>query len=795
MTEMVDIFYDFDEIQAVGNCLELAAEFGLEPVRGKNGFNIPWRPGSDSGALSVNKDGFHDFVANDSGGVIEFVRRVKFSGNIADRSDRLQETQAWLGQRLHLSPKLTASEGGSHRIEQLADDGFQRICRYDYQDRDGSLRFYVERWQHPVSGKKEFVQRAPNGCCSIKGIEPVLYRLPEWCNGRGVCLCEGEKDADTLRRLGLPATTNNSGCGNWNPEFTAALAGKDVIIFVDNDEPGYRRETFLLWELRETVSSLKSIRFPDEAAGFDVTDFVNKYSAETLFDRIKSTPAVDLKAVRPPEEDFLAVEAAKKANRFDFCNFFDGRNEDGNRVVKPRQINDMVEELFRRFVGFPRKVGETLFDHDRDNRRIVLLDSADELFAWVQRKSKKLVKWKSGDGFVTKKEFFAAVVQAAVRYEEIIKAPVWPLRNDVYCEFPPLPKPSPDHEFLRELAGFFCPANPEYRVLLESLFCAPFYFEFNIPRPCWIIDSVDGASSGKTTLAEIVARLTGTEAIRTGPKELNDRAEDVLKRIVSPSGRQKRIFLLDNVTEQFRCSQFADMVTAGSISGRPPYGRGEEARPNNLTYIITANSASMDNDIAQRSYFVILRKPERYDTAWKARLLDFVERHRLQIAADIIDVIAASPPLDMIPQTRFPEFEARIVQGCCRGDGELYNRVIRQIQLDRDNANSDAELAQRIEDEFRRQLVQANLPPDDRYFIRSEVAERWIIRAMPVNVKVRNPAGILRDLARQGFCKAIDGRTQRIRNDSRRGFLWNRDEMKAVKVVGLIRGNEIGIVM
>ena len=70
----------------------------------------------------------------------------------------------------------------------------------------------------------------------------VPYRLPELIADiaaeRVVFVVEGEKDVDTLRDHGVPATSNPMGAGKWWPEFNTILLGADVVICGDNDEPG-----------------------------------------------------------------------------------------------------------------------------------------------------------------------------------------------------------------------------------------------------------------------------------------------------------------------------------------------------------------------------------------------------------------------------------------------------------------------------------------------------------------------------------------------------------------------------
>ena len=80
------------------------------------------------------------------------------------------------------------------------------IATYDYTDADGKLLYQVVRFE-----LKEFRQRRPDGngawLWNLKGINPVLYRLPEVLKaireGQTIYICEGEKDTDALQEKGL----------------------------------------------------------------------------------------------------------------------------------------------------------------------------------------------------------------------------------------------------------------------------------------------------------------------------------------------------------------------------------------------------------------------------------------------------------------------------------------------------------------------------------------------------------------------------------------------------------------
>ena len=59
----------------------------------------------------------------------------------------------------------------------------------------------------------------------------VPYRLPEWHNKPAVCIVEGEKDADRLWDLGIPATTLHAGAtSSWTADIAKCFFDKRVVL-------------------------------------------------------------------------------------------------------------------------------------------------------------------------------------------------------------------------------------------------------------------------------------------------------------------------------------------------------------------------------------------------------------------------------------------------------------------------------------------------------------------------------------------------------------------------------------
>ncbi|MCL5734820.1 MAG: AAA family ATPase [Actinobacteria bacterium] len=148
---------------------------------------------------------------------------------------------------------------------------------YEYRDERGELLYQVVRYE-----PKAFLQRRPDGNGGWKwnlgDVRRVLYRLPEVVkgirNGDFVFVVEGEKDADTLRGLGLVATCNPGGAGKWRDDMSQALRGAKVVVLADNDDAGRRHAQKVVESLRGTSESVEELRLPDLPERGDVSDWV-----------------------------------------------------------------------------------------------------------------------------------------------------------------------------------------------------------------------------------------------------------------------------------------------------------------------------------------------------------------------------------------------------------------------------------------------------------------------------------------------------------------------------------------
>jgi putative DNA primase/helicase len=147
---------------------------------------------------------------------------------------------------------------------------------YGYTDERGELLYEIVRFE-----PKDFRQRYPDshgGFVWKKHPQQVLYHLPEVLEAPIVFLVEGERDVETLRSWGFAATTNAGGAkAPWLPQFTEALAGREVVLIPDNDEPGRARVLTIARALLGTAARL--ILLEMEGAK-DITDWFNAGHSE-----------------------------------------------------------------------------------------------------------------------------------------------------------------------------------------------------------------------------------------------------------------------------------------------------------------------------------------------------------------------------------------------------------------------------------------------------------------------------------------------------------------------------------
>jgi phage/plasmid-associated DNA primase len=121
---------------------------------------------------------------------------------------------------------------------------------WEYPARDGSKLVRVKRVDDG-KGKKNIWQERWDGKDWVKKIKGIVdradippYRYAEVkkaiAENKLIFIAEGEPAVDLLWNLGLAATCNIGGSGGWKSSDTSDLAGAQVVMVPDRDEPGIK---------------------------------------------------------------------------------------------------------------------------------------------------------------------------------------------------------------------------------------------------------------------------------------------------------------------------------------------------------------------------------------------------------------------------------------------------------------------------------------------------------------------------------------------------------------------------
>jgi len=186
---------------------------------------------------------------------------------------------------------------------------------YDYINAQGELIYQVQRF-YP----KSFRQRRPDAegrwVYNLKGVPALPYSLPALLSDQQgtIFIVEGEKCADELSRLGLLATTNSGGAGNWKPILNHHFQARDVVIIPDNDAAGRTHAQKVAQNLFGIANSLKILELPGLPEKGDVFDWLaNGNEPQDLIRLADQASIVDQPPIESVDESddyyaFLTVE-------------------------------------------------------------------------------------------------------------------------------------------------------------------------------------------------------------------------------------------------------------------------------------------------------------------------------------------------------------------------------------------------------------------------------------------------------------------------------------------------------
>ena len=158
----------------------------------------------------------------------------------------------------------------------------KEVCRYDYRDKNNSRVCSVVRL-----APKDFRRlRHEKGreVWNWKGVTPPPYRLPELVNAiserETVFFVEGEKDVESLMKIGITASTLAGGIGGWDSyDLKDYFNSADLVLIPDNDDAGREGMAKFGERVSRHAKRLRWLELPDLKKKGDVSDWLDLNNA------------------------------------------------------------------------------------------------------------------------------------------------------------------------------------------------------------------------------------------------------------------------------------------------------------------------------------------------------------------------------------------------------------------------------------------------------------------------------------------------------------------------------------
>ena len=542
------------------------------------------------------------------------------------------------------------------------------VATYDYRDRRGELLFQVVRYT-PKGFRQRRPARTGGWTWSTKGVERVLYRLPELLaadRDESVFICEGEKDADNLAALGLVTTTAPGGAGKWGQvSDLSALAGRRVVALPDNDsgQQGLRHCKDVAASLATIASSVKVLSLPGLApTGEDVSNWIGRGStAARLIELVHACPEWSA----PNSESGSAGPASACVSRF-------AKAPLPQIDISRRHLRDITSDAVAALLAANGN-SPTLFA--RGGRLARLVTSEDEVSIemlgrdaarGVLDRAADFVKVARGGGLIPTSPPPAVVgdvlslpnlpmppLRAVYRgpvylpngrllsedgYDadsgihvsasglgrtsaSMSQAEAVTLLKDALSDFPFIDAPSAAHAMAMIVQPFIRP-------LIDG------------PTPLYLIDAPT-RGTGKTLLANLACLLSDGSAARAMAMPRSD--EELEKRITALLIAGHGTVLIDNIDKKLSGGSMAAALTTTTWRGRV-LGKSEMLDiPNNATWLATGNNVEVSDEVARRIALIRLdsgvERPEERIGFSHPDLLGWARNRRHKIVSAALSIV------------------------------------------------------------------------------------------------------------------------------------------------------------
>lgn len=183
-------------------------------------------------------------------------------------------------------------------------------CITKYLDSYTNLKGQTHKAGSKTTLWQSYDQQTGKYVIGLNGLEMPLYHLHKLSSADTVIIVEGEKDVETLERMGYTATSSPNGAGSkWKTDYNKYLTGKSCIVLTDNDEVGKKAGIQTSESLVKSGIPVKLIRatdiYKDIKKKGDISDIVEVVGTEKAIDLLQNAIA--------NATDYIPIQESKPA--------------------------------------------------------------------------------------------------------------------------------------------------------------------------------------------------------------------------------------------------------------------------------------------------------------------------------------------------------------------------------------------------------------------------------------------------------------------------------------------------
>ena len=282
------------EIKSTNDLMTVLSHYGVN--YNQNGACCPFH-NEKTPSFKINKENneayFKCFGCNESGDIINFIEKMEG----LDTVQAVKKAYEILNKPCNLEPNSKIS-----KIEKLKNyiktNDFYKLEGYHIEDifiymldqetpsflkvkyRSNTDKSKKDMRTYKIIDQGEYFKTATK---SIAGeYNHTIYNYPVVKNaiekGFNVFFVEGEKDVESLKKLGYAATTIYS--KKWNDKYTEQLQGARIVSIADTGQAGEEFQELVFENLKDVCKTLKFLELPGLAQmgdNKDVTDWLEQF--------------------------------------------------------------------------------------------------------------------------------------------------------------------------------------------------------------------------------------------------------------------------------------------------------------------------------------------------------------------------------------------------------------------------------------------------------------------------------------------------------------------------------------